>query len=121
MEKLLETKKLIDGLTQMVMEGKILEAFEQYYADDVVMQENEDEPRVGKDVNREYEKAFVEGVVEVHDMKVLGIAVGEDYSTTEMYMDVTHKDWGRVARSQVSTTHWKDGKVVREKFYYNTK
>jgi len=109
------TKMWIEGLTKMVQEGKILEAFEQYYADDVTMQENEDAPRVGKDANRAYEEAFVNGV------KVLGIAVGENYSTTETFMDVTHKDWGRIARTQVSVAHWKDGKVISEKFYYNTK
>jgi len=115
------TRMWIEDLTKMVQEGKILEAFEKYYADDVVMQENEEAPRVGKEVNRAYEEAFVHGVVEVHEMKVLGIAVGENYSTTETFMDVTHKDWGRIARTQVSVAHWKDGKVISEKFYYNTK
>ena len=98
-----------------------LEAFEKYYSDEVVMQENEDEARVGKEVNRKYEEAFVNGIVEVHSAKTLGIAVGDNYSVIESSMDVTHKDWGRVARTQVAIQHWKDGKVVGEKFYYNTK
>jgi hypothetical protein len=63
----------------------------------------------------------VNGVVEVHDAKTLGIAVGDNYSTIESFMDVTHKDWGRIARTQVAIQHWKDGKVISEKFYYNTK
>ncbi len=115
------TKMLVEDLARMIGEGKILEAFEKYYAEDVVMQENEDAPRVGKDANRGYEEAFVNGVVEVHDAKTLGIAVGDNYSTIESFMDVTHKDWGRIARTQVAVQHWKDGKVISEKFYYNTK
>ncbi|MEJ0001842.1 MAG: nuclear transport factor 2 family protein [bacterium] len=108
----MNTKELAEDLAKMVSEGKILEAFEKYYAEDVVMQENEDAPRVGKETNRGYEKAFVEGITEFHDGKVLGVAVGEDYSTIESSMDVTHKDYGRIARSQVAVQHWKDGKVV---------
>lgn len=110
---------LAEDLAKMIDDGKILEAFEKYYADDVVMQENDDEPRVGKEVNRGYEEAFVNGIVEIHAGKTLGIAVGDNYSTIESFMDVTHKDWGRIARSQVAVQHWKDGKVISEKFYYN--
>lgn len=114
------TKELVEDLAKMIGEGKILEAFEKHYAEDVTMQENEDAPRVGKEENLKYEKTFVEGITEVHDMKILGIAVGDNYSMIESSMDITHKDWGRVARTQVAVQRWKDGKVVKEKFYYNT-
>ena len=114
-------KELIEDLVKMVNEGKILEAFEKYYADNVTMQENEGTPRVGKDANREYEKAFVEGIVEFHSAKTLGIATGDNYSTVESFMDITHKAWGRSARSQVAVQRWENGKIVSEKFYYDTK
>ncbi len=112
---------LVEDLIKMIGEGKIMETFEKYYADNVVMQENEEAPRIGKDASREYEKAFVNGITEMHGMKVLGIAVGENYSTVESFMDVTHKDWGRMARTQVAVQRWENGQIVNEKFYYNTK
>lgn len=114
-------KELVEDLVKMVNEGKILEAFEKYYADNVSMQENEDEPRVGKDVNRKYEEAFVNGIVEFHSAKTLGIAIGDNYSTIESFMDVTHKDWGRVSRTQVAVQRWENDKIISEKFYYNLK
>lgn len=116
-----ETKMLVEDLAKMIGEGKLLEAFEKYYADDVTMQENESEPRVGKDANRAFEESFVNGIVEMHGGKTLGVAYGDNYSVIESFMDVTHKDWGRIARSQVAVQHWKDGKIVSEKFYYDTK
>ena len=48
----------VDQLNQMILEGKTLEAFEKFYADDVVMQDNDYPARVGKDVNRQYEESF---------------------------------------------------------------
>lgn len=115
-----DIKMLAEDLAKMIGEGKILEAFEKYYDENVTMQENEGEPRVGKAVSRAYEEAFVHGITEMHGGKILGVAVGENYSTIESFMDVTHKEWGRIARTQVAVQHWKDGKVVSEKFYYNT-
>lgn len=113
-----DLKKNVESLAKMIEEGKILEAFEMYYADNVVMEEVGDAPRVGKDANRAYEESFVNGVVEVREMKTLGIAIGDNYSTIESSMDLTHKDWGVMKMSQVAVQKWQDGKVVSEKFYH---
>ncbi len=116
-----DIKEKIEDLVKMVGEGKIMEAFEKYYDENVTMQENEGEIRVGKDANREYEKKFVEGIVEFHGAKTLGIATGDNYSTVESFMDVTHKDWGRMTHTQVAVQRWENGQIVSEKFYYDTK
>ena len=55
----------------MILEGKTLEAFEKFYAEDVVMQDNDYPARVGKDVNRQYEEAFVNGITEFRGAKVI--------------------------------------------------
>ena len=46
-------KQLEQELNQMILSGKALEAFEKFYADDLVMQENDQPPRIGKAANRE--------------------------------------------------------------------
>lgn len=114
-------KESAEDLAKMVSEGKLLEAFEKYYADNIVMQENEDAPRIGKEDNRKAEQAFVGGITKINEIKTLGLAFGDDYSTYESYFNVEHKDWGHIEKKQVAVQHWKDGKIVSEKFYYNTK
>ena len=47
-----DISKLENELNQMILAGKAMEAFEKYYADDIVMQENDQPPRVGKAANR---------------------------------------------------------------------
>jgi len=115
------TKELVEGLAQMIKEGKMLEAFEKYYADNVSMQENDEAPRVGKEVNRAFEKTFVEGITEFHSAEILGTASNDNYSMIESSMDVTHKDWGRIARTQVAVQRWENNQIIKEKFYYGTK
>ena len=44
-------KNDVENLAKMIKEGKILEGFEMYYADDVIMEEVGDSPRIGKEAN----------------------------------------------------------------------
>ncbi len=110
----------VDQLNQMILEGKILDAFEKFYADDVVMQDNDYPVRVGKDVNRQYEQAFVGGLTAFRGAKVLSTIISEDVAAIEWWMDFDHKDYGTRNYRQIAVQRWKGGKIVEEKFYYNS-
>lgn len=113
-------KELVEDLNSMILKGQILEAFEKYYADDVVMQENEQPPTVGKDLNREREKQFLANVTEFRGAEVKAVAVGDNVSMVEWFYDYTHKEWGKITHHQVAVQRWKDGKIVHERFYYGS-
>jgi len=103
----------------MILQGKILEAFEEFYADDIVMEEGGDE-RVGKDANREYEEQFVEALQEFHDAEIRSRAVDEENNVTlsEWFNDMTLEGAGRVQQEQVAVRTWNDeGQITNEKFY----
>lgn len=106
-------------VNDMVLTGKAMEAFEELYAEDVVMQENNDPPCVGKAANRKREQDFFSSVEAWHGGNLDASAVQGDVSFSEWTMDVTLKGVGRVKMNQVAVRHWKNGKVAREKFYYN--
>jgi hypothetical protein len=112
-------KELVSELNQMILEGKILEAFDKFYADDIVMQDNNYPQRVGKTENRTYEEAFVNGIIEFRGAKVENILVSDGIAVVEWWFDYTHKDYGIRNYKQVAVQRWKDGKIVEEKFYYN--
>ncbi len=114
-----DLRTLVDALNQKILEGKILEAFEEYYADDVVMQDNDYPARVGKEVNRQYEEAFVNGLTEFRGAKVVNTIISDGIAVVEWWMDFTHKDYGVRNYTQVAVQRWKNGKIVEEKFYYN--
>ncbi|MGZ3723454.1 MAG: nuclear transport factor 2 family protein, partial [Bdellovibrionales bacterium] len=60
----------ITALNQMVLEGQALEAFDKYYDDQVVMQENESAPTKGKAQNRQREIEFFGALTEFRGAKV---------------------------------------------------
>lgn len=112
-------KALDDQLNQQILAGDILNAFEKFYADDVVMQENTEEPRVGKDANRKAEQAFVDSVQEFHGVQLLGAAVEGDRSYSEWVLEVTFKGGTRIKMTQAAARQWKNGQIVHERFYYS--
>ena len=109
-----QVQDVIDG----ILAGKILETFDAYYADDVVMSENQTEERVGKAVNREYEIKFLDNVLEFHGAEVGRVIVDGDHAAVEWSFDITFKDGNRVKMQQVAVQTWKDGKIIREDFYH---
>lgn len=115
-----DLKTNVDQLNQMILEGKILEAFEKFYDENVVMQDNDFPPRIGKDVNRQYEEAFVNGLTAFRGAKVLNTIISDDLAVTEWWFDFTHKDYGDRNYRQLAVQRWKNGKIVEEKFYYNS-
>lgn len=111
-------KEKINHLNQLVLEGKALDAFEMYYDDTVIMQENLSQPTVGKEANREREKEFFANVTDFRSAAVEGVAVGDDITTVIWHYDYTHKEWGDRNYNQVSVQHWQNGKIIKEQFFY---
>jgi len=105
-------------LNQMILSGKVMDAFEQFYSDDVVMQENTAPPTAGKDANRLREQEFFGKVEQFHGVKLLAAAENGDVGFSEWEYDITFKGAPRNTMSQVAVRRWKDGKVVHERFYY---
>lgn len=115
----LDVKALEDQLNQQIISGDVIQAFETFYADDIVMQENSEEPRVGKQVNRKAEQDFIASVEQFHSARLLGSAVNGDLAYSEWEYDLTFKGGQRVKLNQVAARRWKSGKVAHERFYYN--
>ncbi|HYO84821.1 MAG TPA: nuclear transport factor 2 family protein [Bryobacteraceae bacterium] len=111
--------RLDQQLNEAVLRGEIMAAFEQFYAENVVMQENNAPPTSGKAENRKREQDFVNSVEQFHGARLLSSAVNGDLSFSEWELDATYKGAGRVLLSQVAVRRWRDGKVISERFYYN--
>ena len=108
----------INDLNNMVLQGKALEAFDKYYHEDLVMQENESTPVVGKAANRKREEEFFGAITEFRGAQALKVTAGENTTMVEWHFDYTHKDWGVRKYNQVAVQEWKDGQIISEKFYY---
>jgi ketosteroid isomerase-like protein len=115
----LDVASLDRQLNDQIVRGDILGAFDRFYADDVTMQENNEQPTIGKAANRKREEEFVGSVEKIHGVKVLASAVNGDTTFGEWEFDATYKGGTRIKMSQVAVRHWKNGQIVQERFYYS--
>jgi hypothetical protein len=100
-------------------QGQLLEAFDQYYAENVVMTEPRG-TREGKQVCRDYEVQFLNNIQEFHNLDVHSVGSDEANGVTfvESTMDVTFKDGNRAKMEQMAVQRWEGDQIVHERFYY---
>ena len=109
----------LEDLFSYIREGRILDAVNEFYAEDAVMQENNLPPTVGREANLEREKQFLSTVKDWKRFDVTAKGVGEDVTFYETVMDWTTTDGTPVHVEQVVVAQWQDGKIINERFYHN--
>ena len=110
----------LNDLFAYIQQGKIIEAMNEFYDKDTVMQENANQPTVGLAANIEREKQFMSGVKEWKGFNVTASGVGDDVTLYECNLDFIATSGQPVHMEQVVVSKWKNGKIVHERFYYDS-
>ena len=113
-------KSTIKTFQTLLKQGKTLDAIEQFYDETVQVQENSDSPRIGKTLALTHEREnlkrinwmTIEFKSTVMDTKQ-GLVLGE------MQIDFENLKRDKKRLNEAFVQHWKDGKVVFERYYYN--
>ena|ERR1022692_1742318 len=113
-------KEKITDMYNMMGQGKMLDAFDKYYGENVIMEEVGEDQKVGKALNRAREEQFLKAVEDFHGMGVDAITSDEDAGITmvETWMDASMAGMGRIFMKQVAVQKWEGDYIVHEKFYH---
>lgn len=116
-----EFKEKVGQLNALIIEGNTLQAMELFYANEVVMQENEEEAQVGKVECLAAEKDNLSKVSKVYS-KLLNQAINlhQEVVFSEWEIIFTDHQGHKSQLTEVSVQQWADGLVIREKFYCQT-
>lgn len=109
----------VDKLIAYVQRGAILDALREFYADDVVMQENANPPTVGLAVNLERERAFVASIAQVHECRAPSVVIDGDRVVIHWIFEYTGTDGARYRFDQLSHQTWRADRIVAERFFYD--
>lgn len=115
-----QLQQRLQDLHNHIRQGKIIEAFNEFYDTDTVMQENAHPPTKGLAANIEREKQFMSGVKEWKGFNVRASGVGDNVTFYEATADFITTTGQHMHLEQVSVATWKNGKIVHERFYYDT-
>lgn len=111
----LESK--LNDLNNMVLNGEILESMDKYYHADCVVIEKNNVVANGIQEAKDRESSVFEGVEAWLKSEIKSTAVGDNVTMTEWHFEYKHRDFGHKKFDQVAVQHWKDGKIISDRFY----
>ncbi len=109
----------VKNLIALVEQERFLEAIEKFYADDASMQENNDPPRVGLPALLEREKQFLDSIRGMHVHRAESFLVEGNRAAINWIFEVTDGQGKRRRLDEVAYQLWQNGKIIRERFYYD--
>jgi len=114
------TQEIANRLVELCRQGQNHQAIQELYAPGIHSIEAAGEPREAHGLDAVLQKAqYFAETMEVHDMQISDPLVGSNHFAVTMYMDATSKPTGqREAMTEVCVYEAKDGKIVREQFFY---
>jgi len=121
-EAVMTTQDVANRLHQLFNEGKWQEAQEELFTEDA---ESIEPPKAqgmqsvkGLDAVRKKGQQFNDMVEEMHGGYVSDPIVAGNYIAFAMGIDCTYKGMGRQKMDEICVYEVKDGKVVKEQFFY---
>ncbi len=115
-------KQRVNDLVSYIQNGKILEAMTEFYSANATMRENNNPPTVGLAANIEREKQFLAYVKRWKSLnfEAVGVDAERGKAMVQINFEFEAVDGKNVKYDQVAVQTWKDGKIVDEKFYYDS-
>jgi hypothetical protein len=121
-EAVMTTKDVANRLHELFQENKWTEAQQELFSDDAESIEPKDSPGMqsvkGIDAIRKKGEDFNNMVEEMHGGWVSEPIVAGKYIAVAMGMDCTYKGRGRQKMDEIALYEVKDGKIVKEQFFY---
>ena len=122
LEAVMTTQEVANRMSELFKENNWQQVHDELYSDDAASVEPEHSPglktAIGREAIKKKGEDFNAMIEEVHGGWVSDLLVGGNYITCSMGMDVTMKGQGRMKMDEVCVYEVKDGKVVKEQFFY---
>lgn len=121
----MNTQAIAARLVELCRQGKYEQAQDELYADDAVSIEMDGlPPEMARDTRgleaiREKGRQFNAGIEVMHGGSVGDPIVTGNWFSLVMTMDATFKERGRVDMREICVYQVRDGKIVREQFFYD--
>ena len=121
-EAVMTTQDVANRLHELFKENKWMEAQQELFSEDAESIEPAHSPGLqsakGKDAIRKKGEEFNNMVEEMHGGYVSEPIVAGKYIAVAMGIDATYKGMGRQKMDEIALYEVKDGKVVKEQFFY---
>ena len=101
----------------LVLSNKFVEAFEKYYDDNILVVDQRYGIVKGKAKNMENRLKLQESLTSVKDIDVRSAALDDNVSIVEWDINAEMRGIGLVSFNFVVIHNWKNGKIIKEKYF----
>lgn len=113
--------KTVERFIAMVETNKHDLAIEQFYTKDASMQENQTEPRLGRDSLVAREREVLSKASSVVSKCIYPFFINGDFVVIRWHFHFEWKDGTRNDIEEIAHQQWKDELIHREQFFYDPK
>lgn len=111
--------KKVKDLFKMIEEGKLLDALDKYYHENVIIIANDGKKRIGIEEARDYDKRFLKEIQEILGGGVETITSDEKRAITmvEFWIHLKFKNGNKKKLEEVAVQYWEEDRIIKENFY----
>ena len=106
-----------NAINTLSAEGKMLEAIDQYYAENCIFTESDGSSRQSKAEQIAHLTGFFGTLKSFDGAKLHGAATSENYGTSQWTFNMTSQDGTAIEWNEVLVRNWANGKVISETYY----
>jgi len=104
-----------------VESGDFVTAIERYYHSDASIQENNEPPRVGRDLLVQGERQFLDSMRSVSGRRLVQPLIEGNHVAIRWRFDLEAKDGTHRVLEEIAFQTWQGNRIMEEKFFYDPK
>lgn len=112
-------RETVEAFVAQVLRGEHVEAIRDWYADEASMQENQGEPRVGRELLMEHERQALTRAAEVRTELLSPPVVDGDRVVIHWRFTFVSRKGHAASFEEIAWQEWRGDKVWREQFFYD--
>ena len=111
--------RTVEAFVEMVESGQHDAAIERFYTEDASMQENQGEPRKGRDVLVAAERKMMAGASAIRSECVRPVLIEADTVVIQWIFEFDLKDGSLLRIEELAHQTWRGEQIARERFFYD--
>ncbi len=115
------SKELVEQFIACVEENKHDMAIEKYYTIDASMQENQSDPRVGRDILVDNERKVLSRVKSMTSKCIRPVFINKDNVVIRWFFHFEWLDGTITEVEEIAHQRWEGERIINEKFFYDPK
>ncbi len=115
----MQVAQLLSKMDALLSKGEILEAVNQFFADNAYSKDFDGSITTTKAQMVEKMTGFTGGIKTVNSITLHHAVAGADVSMSEYTFDFDMKDGSHILWHEIIRREWKDDKVVNEQYFQN--